>query len=107
MTSVAADYRERISSWLRFVPERRLISDHVARWGDYEHGVRAGVVAANCQLSDHVNEICTSTSRRREIEGNPGARGKIDRELRSLATALVIAASTEIFVRQILYWMHC
>jgi len=60
---------EREPSWLRFVPERRLIFDHVAQWGDYERGVQAGVVAANCQFSDHVNEICTSTSRRREIEG--------------------------------------
>lgn len=97
---------ERGPSWLSFVPERRLIFDHVARWGDYERDVRAGVVAANCQLSDHVNEICTSTLRRREIEGNSGARGKVDRELCSLAAIFMIAA-TKIFVRQTLYWMHC
>jgi len=31
---------------------------------------------ANCQLSDHVSEICTSTSRRREIEGGTGDAGR-------------------------------
>jgi len=69
----------------RFVPGRRLIFDHVARWGDYARGTRPEVVAANCQFSDHVNEIRTSTSNRNERSKPGGEERSRQRTLCSLA----------------------